>query len=62
MTKELAARRLSGALARKVTAEEIVFMTGDLVHLTDGSVYALEPGNTAYKGGAGVRFRNGRFG
>lgn len=60
MTKELAARRLSGALSRKVTADDVVFTDGELVHLKDGSVYGLAPGNEAYQGGSGRGFRNGR--
>jgi len=57
--KELAARRLSGALGRKVAADAVVFVADDLVQLADGSVFALGPSNCGYVG-AGVWYRNGR--
>ncbi len=59
ITKELAARRLSGALGRKVSVDDVTFVDDVLVQLEDGSVFALGPANGAYIGD-GVWYRNGR--
>jgi hypothetical protein len=52
------ARRLSGALGRKVDEAEIAAMHGDHVAFADGRAASLAPGNVAYLDG--TWWRNGR--
>jgi hypothetical protein len=58
MTPELAARRLSAALGRKVASDEIEFVHGSFVGLKSGDVLELYAGNAAYVGD-GVWMKNG---
>jgi hypothetical protein len=56
---EKIARRLSGALGRKIVADDIAAEADGLVELTDGTVTSLrEAGNIAYVGD-GVWMENG---
>lgn len=66
MNRELAARKLSAALGRKVAVEEITDLCPDLfsqkhtyVALGDKG-YFLQGGNTAYIPGEYIYMRNGR--
>lgn len=59
MDRALAARRLSAALGRKVTADDIDFIEGNYVCLVGGKVYALYAGNACYAGN-GLWMKNGR--
>lgn len=64
MNKELAARRISGAIGMKVTPAEISFISeGDepwwLVALADGRAFSLLSGNAVYAGG-GIYWRNAK--
>ncbi len=54
--KELAARRLSAALGKKITADDVGFLSDrGLVELTgDRGVYMLMRGNAAYVAGTGI--------
>lgn len=50
MDKQLIARRLSGALGRKVDPDDIDVMDGESVVFKDGSYAGLLTGNIAYDG------------
>lgn len=60
MTPELAIRRLSAALGRKITADDIEEIALDYVFLRSGECFALYAGNVAYKAGEGVWLKNGQ--
>ena len=59
MNPELAARRLSGALGRKVKPEDVEEITYGHVFLKSGESFRLLGGNAAYCGN-GVYYRNGK--
>jgi hypothetical protein len=59
MTPELAARRLSAALGRKVAPEDIEEVFQEYVRLTSGQTVALLAGNAAYLGN-GEYMKNGK--
>jgi hypothetical protein len=56
------ARKLSSALGRHVTADEIEWTSegGDTVQLKDGTVVGLDRGNSAYIAGTGQWMKYGR--
>ena len=58
MDNALAARRLSAAIGRKITADQIDFIEGNYVCLVGGKVYALYAGNACYAGD-GLWMKNG---
>jgi hypothetical protein len=58
MDEQKIARRLSGALGRKVAAEDIDVVHGENVVLKDGTYAGLLKGNVAYTGGRW--WRNGQ--
>ena len=60
MDNALAARRLSAALGRKVSPDEIAFIgERGLVSLASGKAYTLFAGNACYAGN-GLWMKNGR--
>jgi hypothetical protein len=59
MRKELAARRLSAALGKKIDEDDVIFAADDGTLLVGDQVYALVKGNAAYVGN-GEWMKNGR--
>jgi hypothetical protein len=60
VTPELAARRLSAAIGRKVTPDDVAgVVLGEYVSLTSGETFKLYAGNAAYCGN-GLWMKNGK--
>ncbi len=65
MDKSLAARRLSAALGRKISPEEVEYVQGSYVCLGPGKVFKLYAGNACFipggKSGEPVWMKNGEL-
>jgi hypothetical protein len=62
MDHALAARRLSAALGKKITADDVEYVVGDVVCLGPGKIFILAKSNTVLVDGrTGTWMRNGKI-